>query len=111
MLLPVVRNSHFQRACRVAVLAITVSGCSPPPGPLQTALARCNAINFLPQRATCIDNAYGARPVTPDKGAPSITPTNGAASITAPNLAPPVPYVEPKATGGPIPLIPGTSVK
>ena len=110
MSLPVVRKD-FHRACCVAVLAAAVSGCSPPPSPLQAALARCNALNFLPQRAACIDSAYGARPITPTAGTPSITPSNGATSTKAPNPAPSVPYVQPKATGGPTPLTPGTSVK
>lgn len=105
------RSSDLRRAYCVAALAVVVSSCSSPPSPFQTELARCDAINFLPQRAACIDNAYGPRPVTPTKGTPSITPTIGATSITAPNPSPPASYVEPKATGAPIPLIPGTSVK
>lgn len=96
------QSADLQRACGLAVLALALNGCSPPPSPLQTKLARCNAINFLPQRAACIDSAYTARPIAPTKGAPS---------MTAPNPEPPVPYVEPEATDGPTPLTPGTSVK
>lgn len=105
------RSADLHRACGLAVLVLALSGCSPQPSPLATELARCSAINFLPQRAACIDNAYGARSAPPTKGAPSFTVPNSAPSMTAPNSAPPVPDVEPKATGGPTPLTPGTSVK
>lgn len=105
------RSSDFHRACGFAVLALALSGCSPPLSPLETELARCNAINFLPQRAACVDNAYGARAITPTKGTTSITPTSGATSNATRNPAPSVPYPQPKASGGPTPLAPGTSVK
>jgi hypothetical protein len=84
----------------IVVVAAFLSACSAPPNPLQTELARCNAIGFLPERAACEDHAYAAL-----REGPAIT--SSATTSERPPLIPAATrYIEPEATDAPISLQP-----